>query len=213
MAAVLRAAALAVLLPLVAAAPARALETRLTELRVAGGGIRASLEIRDMFPAKFQAILEEGTAIHLRLQIELWEDRPVWDKLAQPAVVSIFRIVLDPATRQVSVADAYGEVSRQPAWKEPLTLRPDLGRADALSDGARYYVRVLSTLGTIAEKETERASRAVFGDDESAVSLAGVGKMLFHAVLQVNDYLQSISSELRSRDVTGRDVKSGVKLQ
>ncbi len=118
-----------------------------------------------------------------------------------------------PATRQVSVADAYGEVSRQPAWQEPLKLRPDLGRADALSDGARYYVRVLSTLGTIAEKETERASKAVFGDDESAVSLAGVGKMLFHAVLQVNDYLQSISSEIRSRDVTGRDVKSGVKLQ
>jgi hypothetical protein len=213
MAAVLRAVALAVLLALVSAAPARALETRLTELRVAGGGIRASLEIRDMFPAKFQAILEEGTAIHLRLQIELWEDRPVWDKLAQPAVVSIFRIVLDPATRQVSVADAYGEVSRQPAWQEPLTLRPDLGRADALSDGARYYVRVLATLGTIAEKETERASKAVFGDDESAVSLAGVGKMLFHAVLQVNDYLQSISSEIRSREVTGRDVKSGVKLQ
>jgi hypothetical protein len=213
MAALLRAAALAVLLALVSAAPARALETRLTELRVAGGGIRASLEIRDMFPAKFQAILEEGTAIHLRLQIELWEDRPVWDKLARPAVVSIFRIVLDPATRQVSVADAYGEVSRQPAWQEPLTLRPDLGRADTLSDGARYYVRVLATLGTIAEKETERASKAVFGDDESAVSLAGVGKMLFHAVLQVNDYLQSISSEIRSREVTGRDVKSGVKLQ
>jgi hypothetical protein len=213
MAAVRRAAALAVLLALVSAAPARALEARLTELRVAGGGIRASLEIRDMFPAKFQAILEEGTAIHLRLQIELWEDRPVWDKLAQPAVVSIFRIVLDPATRQVSVADAYGEVSRQPAWQEPLTLRPDLGRADALSDGARYYVRVLATLGTIAEKETERASKAVFGDDESAVSLAGVGKMLFHAVLQVNDYLQSISSEIRSREVSGREVKSGVKLQ
>ena len=213
MAMLVRAASLALVLLLTSAAPARALETRLTELRVAGGGIRASLEIRDMFPAKFQAILEEGTAIHLRLQIELWEDRPVWDKLAQPAVVSIFRIVLDPATRQVSVADAYGEVSRQPAWQEPLKLRPDLGRADALSDGARYYVRVLATLGTIAEKETERASKAVFGDDESAVSLAGMGKMLFHAVLQVNDYLQSISADIRSRDVSGREVKSGVKLQ
>ena len=119
------------------AAPAAALETRLTELRVAGGSIRASLEIREMFPAKFQTVLEEGAAIHLRLQIELWEDRPVWDKLAQPAVVSVFRIVLDPSTRMVRVADSYGEVSRQAAWQEPLTLRPDLGRADALSDGAR----------------------------------------------------------------------------
>ena len=167
---------------------------------MAGGGIRASLEIRDMFPAKFQAVLEEGAAIHLRLQIELWEDRPVWDKLAQPAVVTVFRVVLDPATRQVRVADSYGEVSRQAAWQEPLTLRPDLGRADALSDGARYYVRVLATLGTIAEKETERASKAVFGEDDSSVSIAAMGKMLFHAVLQVNDYLQSVSSEVRTRE-------------
>ena len=69
---------------------------------MAGGGIRATLEIRDMFPEKFQAVLEDGAAIDLRLQIELWEDRPVWDKLAQPAVVSVFRIVMDPATRIAS---------------------------------------------------------------------------------------------------------------
>ena len=84
-----------------------------------------------------------------------------------------------------------------------------------MSDKARrYYVRVLATLGTIAEKETAQATRAVFGDDESAVSLAAMGKMLFHAVLQVNQYLQSVSChEVRTRDVTGHDVKAGVKLQ
>lgn len=209
----IRAVCLSAIIAVGLAAPASALETRVTELRVAGGSIKASLEIRDMFPAKFQAVLEEGGAIHLRLQIELWEDRPVWDRLAQPAVVTVFRIVLDPATREVTVADRYGELSRQPAWQEPLTLRPELGRADALSDGARYYVRILATLGTIAEKETERASKAVFGEDESPVSLAAVGKLLFHAVLQVNDYLQSVSSEIRTRDLAGRDVKAGVKLQ
>ena len=75
------------------------------------------------------------------------------------------------------------------------------------------YVRVLATLGTLAEKETAQASRAVFGDDDSAVSLAAMGKMLFHAVLQVNDYLQSVSTETRTRDVTGRDLKTGLKLQ
>ena len=72
---------------------------------------------------------------------------------------------------------------------------------------------MLATLGTIAEKETERASNAVFGDDDSAVSMAAMGKMLFHAVLQVNDYLQSVSSDIRTRDVTGRDIRAGVKLQ
>ena len=193
------------------AAPAAALDTRVTEIRVAGGSIRASIEIRDMFPQKFQQILEDGAAIHLRLQIELWEDR-MWDKLAQPATVTVFRIALDPSTRQVRVADQYGEVSRQAAWQEPLTLRLDLGRAEGISDGAQYYVRVMATLGTVAEKESERASNAVFGDDDSTVSLAGMGKMLFHAVLQVNDYLQSVSAEARTRNISGRDVKAGIKL-
>lgn len=194
------------------ASPAAALEVRLTELRVAGGSIRAALEVRDMFPQKFQAILEDGAAIHLRLQLELWEDR-AWDKLAQPATVTVFRIVLDPATRQIRVADQYGEVSRQPAWQEPLALRLDLGRADALSDSAQYYVRVLATLGTIAEKESERASSAVFGDDDSTVSIASMGKILFRAVLQVNEYLQSVSTEMRTRNVSGSALKAGVKIQ
>jgi hypothetical protein len=195
------------------ASPAAALEVRLTELRVAGGSVRALIEIRDMFPQKFQSILEDGGAIHLRLQLELWEDRAVWDKLAQPAVVTVFRINMDPSTRQIRVADQYGEVSRQPAWQEPLTLRLDLGRADALSDSAQYYVRAQATLGTIAEKESDRAGNTVFGENDSTVSIAGMGKMLFHAVLQVNDYLQSVSSEMRTRNVNGRAVKTGVKIQ
>ena len=204
---------LALLLVLGRAAPALALDTKLIELRVAGGSLFASLELRDMFPAKFQTVLQDGAAIHLRLQLELWEDRPVWDKLAHPAVVSVFRIVLDPQARMVKVADRYGEVSRQPTWQEPLTLRMDLGRADHLGDGTRYYVRVLATLGTIAEKESAAASSVVFGDDDSAVSIAAMGKMLFHAVLQVNEYLQSVSSETRSREIIGREMKAGVKLQ
>jgi len=194
------------------ARPASALDARLTEIRVAGGSIRASLEIRDLFPAKFQTVLEEGGAIYLRLQLELWQNRSVWDKLVHPAIISVFRIVLDPSTRLVRVADEYGEVSRQPAWQEPLTLTLDLGRADALTDAAQYYVRVLATLGTIAEKESTQAGRVVFGDDDSAVSIASVGKILFRAVLQVNDYLQSVSADVRTRPMAGRTIKAGVKL-
>ena len=190
---------------------AAALEARVTELRVAGGILRASLEIREMFPAKFQTVLEQRGAIHLRLQIELWEDRALWDKLAQPAVVTVFRIALDPSTRQVSVADRYGEVSRQPAWQEPLTLRLDLGRADALADNARYYVRAQATVGTIAEREGTDAGDAVFGTDEGSITLGSMGRVLFHAVLQVNDYLQSVSADARTRDMTGRELKAGVR--
>jgi hypothetical protein len=194
------------------ARPAAALEARITEIRVAGGSLFASLELRDLFPEKFRELLEGRAAIHLRLQIELWEDRPVWDKLAHPATVSVFRMVLDPDTRVVHVADRYGEVSAMPAWQEPLTLRLDLGRSDGLSDGTQYYVRAMATLGTIAEKESTTASNAVFGDDDSSLSIAGMGKMLFHAVLQVNEYLQSVSAEVKTRALAGRELKTGVRL-
>jgi hypothetical protein len=132
--------------------------------------------------------------------------------VASPAVVSVFRIVLDRNSRLVRIGDRFGEVSRQPAWQEPLTLRPEIARIEGLSDGAKYYVRILATLGTIAERETAQASTAMFGDDDSTVSLAGMGKMIFHAVLQVNEYLQSVSAEARTRAFSGRDLKAGVKF-
>jgi len=40
-----------------------------------------------------------------------------------------------------------------------------------------------------------------------------MGKMLFHAVLSVNDYLQSVSAESRTRNVSGREMKAAIKLQ
>lgn len=206
-----RVSGLVLLITLLIAAPASALQARITEIRVAGGIVRASIEIRDLFPEKFREVLERGGAIHLRLQLELWEDRAIWDRLATPALVSVFRLILDPSTRQVSVADQYGEAARFPQWQEPLTLRLDLGRADALSDGGRYYVRAQGTLGTIAEREATAAGDAVFGNDEGGVTIGSMGRLLFHAVLQVTDYLQSVSSDSRTRDVTGREIRAGVK--
>jgi len=192
-------------------APAAALQARITELRVAGGIVRASIEIRDMFPDKFRDVLTRGGAIHLRLQLELWEDRAMWDKLAVPTLVNVFRLILDPSTRQISVADQYGEAARLPAWQEPLILRLDLGRADVLSNGNRYYVRTQGTLGTIAEREATDAGDAVFGRDEGGVTIGAVGRLLFHTVLQVTDYLQSVSSDSRTRDMTGNEIRTGVR--
>jgi hypothetical protein len=194
-----------------AAAPASALELHVAELRAAGGTVRANLELRDLFPDRFRETLEARGALHLRLQIELWQDRPLWDKLVQPALITVLRIVLDPGTKQVTVSDQYGELNRQAAWQEPVALHVDVARADAVADASRYYVRVLATLGTLAEHEAEQASDAVFGRDDGSVSLAKVGRVLFHTVLEVSDYLQSVSTEARTRDLAGRELKTGVK--
>ena len=63
-----------------------------------------------MFPEKFRQILQSGGSLHMRVQAELWEDRPVWDRLVRPAIVTVFRIVRDPATAQIAISDAFGPV-------------------------------------------------------------------------------------------------------
>ena len=157
--------------------PRRALETRITEMRVAGGSIRASLEIRDMFPAKFQAVLEEGAAIHLRLQIELWEDRPVWDKLR----AARRRGGLPHRARS---RDAAGD-GRRPLWRGQPTAGV-AGAADAAS-GSRPRRRARRTArgttsaswrrsGRSPRRRPSRRARRCSATTTASVSLAGDGE-------------------------------------
>ena len=193
------------------AAPASALEARVSEVRAVGPKVRAALDLRDVFPEKFRQILQSGGSLHMRVQAELWEDRPVWDRLVRPAIVTVFRIVRDPATAKIAISDAFGQVLSVAEYPDVVPLRVDVAPADAVSDGSRYYLRLIATVGTIAERDIEDTGEAVFGRDEGTVSLVKVGKFLFHTVLQVSDYLQSISSEVRSRVFQGRELRPGFR--
>lgn len=195
----------------VAAAPAFALEARVSEVRTVGPRVRAAIDLRDLFPEKFRRILQSGGALHMRVQAELWEDRPVWDRLVRPAIVTVFRIVRDPATAQIAISDAFGPVLSAAAYPDMVPVRVDVAPADAIAEGSRYYLRMIATVGTIAERDIEDTGEAVFGRDEGTVSLGKVGKFLFHAVLQVSDYLQSISSEARTRVFHGRELRPGLR--
>jgi hypothetical protein len=194
-----------------AAVPALALEARVSEVRTVGAEVRAAVDIGDMFPDKFRQILQSGGALHMRVQAEIWEDRPVWDRLVRPAIVTVFRIVRNPATAQIAISDAFGPVLSMAAYPPTIAVRVDVAPADAIADGNRYYVRMIATVGTIAERDVEDAEKAVFGRDEGTVSLGKVGKFLFHAVLQVSDYLQSVSSEVRTRTFQGRELRPGLR--
>jgi hypothetical protein len=199
------------LLALLPAASADALEARVTEIRTIGPKIRAAVDLRDVFPDKFRQIIQAGGALHLRVQAELWEDRPLWDRLVRPAIVTVFRIVRDPATAQIAISDAFGEVLSVGAYPESVPVRIDVAPADAVSDGNRYYLRMIATVGTIGARDIEDAGDAVFGRDEGTVSLGKVGKFLFHTVLQVSDYLQSVSAEVRSRVFQGHELRPGLR--
>ena len=83
-----------------------ALETRILEIRIAGKTLLASIDLGDALPEKLRRVLEQGGALHVRIQSELWEDRPVWDKLVRPALVTVFRIVRDPTTTHIAISEA-----------------------------------------------------------------------------------------------------------
>ena len=183
------------------------LEARLTEVRAIGPSIRVSLDLRDIFTEKFRAILQDGGRLHVRVQTEMWEDRPMWDKLVRPAIVSVFRIIRDPNS-QISVSDAVGVVSSAPWTSTAVPLRVDAGSSQEVHDDRKYYLRIVVTVGTIEEREIEGTGEAVFGRGESTVSVARVGKLIFNTVLQVSDYLQSQTSEIKSSTFLGRELKS-----
>ena len=204
-------ACLATAIVLMVPASGFALETHILEIRVAGKTLLASIDLGDAFPEKLRRILEQGGALHVRIQAELWEDRPVWDKLVRPALVTVFRIVRDPTTTHIAISDAVGPVLSAAQFPNPLSLRVNVAPADALTDDGRYYIKMSATVGTLGEREAEDTSAAVFGKDETAVSLGKVGKVILNTVLQANDYLQSVSDDARSSPFRKRDVTSAVK--
>jgi hypothetical protein len=81
-----------------------------------------------------------------------------------------------------------------------------LGDPSRVSASARYYVHVIATLGTLAEREVDDVGDAVFGKPPDSNSLGSLGRLMFRTVLQISDYLQSVSAETRSRKVAGSDI-------
>jgi hypothetical protein len=189
---------------------AAALEARVAEIRIVGPTVRASVELRQSLPDKLKQVVQAGGSLHVRLQTEMWEDRAIWDKIVRPASITVYRIARDPVTSQIAVSSPYGRTA-YPDLPERLQLRVDVAPADAVSDDGHYYLRMIVTVGTIAEREIQNAGDAVFGQDENTVSLGTVGKFIFNTVLQATDYLQSVSAEARSRRFEGRELRPGIK--
>ena len=82
----------------------------------------------------------------------------------------------------------------------------DLGAAARVTPAERYYVHVIATLGTLAEREADEVGDAVFGRASETNGLGSLGRLVFRTVLQLNDYLQSASAETKSRKTSGADI-------
>ena len=199
------------------ALPARALDVQVKDVRAGTAAVQAALELRDLVPDRFRHVLDDGGVLHLRVQAELWESRPVWDRLVFPAMIRMFRLVRAAAGRDVALIDPdgvsvplAGAGGRAPSNDAPVVsvtpLIIDMGDRTRVTADNRYYVHVIATVGTLAEREVDEAGDAVFGRAAEANGLGSFGRTLFRAALQVSGYLQSVSAEARSRKLAGREI-------
>lgn len=178
---------------------AEALSCAITETRNAAGTLRAVLEVRDPFgSSRFRDMIDRGGTLFLRLQADLWEDRSVWDKLVQPAIVRVFRVMRD-ANGALTLQDSSGATTTFKEFPKRLPLAFDVGPVAGMTDQARYYMHAQFTIGTVEERDIEEVSEGVFGPDDKSVSLGSIGKFVFRKLLQVSDYLQSESCQFSSR--------------
>jgi hypothetical protein len=180
--------AAAVSLLVAMASAATALEVQVKEIKTESTIVRATIELRDLIPDRFKRLLDQNGSLHLRVQAELWEIRPVWDRLVYPAAVQAIRMTA--ATTPPN----------------PMPMNIDLGTRDRVTATGRYYLHVIATLGTIADRDADDVGDAVFGRESETNTLGSLGRLVFRTAIQISDYLQSVSAEAKSRKLLGRDV-------
>jgi len=185
--------------------PASALGVQVKDLRAPASVVTATIELREVLPDRFKKTLDGGGILHLRVQAELWESRPVWDRLVYPAIVRVFRF-RRASVDGLSITDPSGTTTNFPAPPESVPVVVNLGDTTRLTPAERYYVHVIATLGTLAEREVDEVGDAVFGRASETNGLGSLGRLVFRAVLQVSDYLQSVSAETRTRKTAGADI-------
>lgn len=188
-----------------AATPASALDLQIKEVRGRESVVTATIELRDLIPDRFTKTLDEGGVLHLRLQAELWESRPVWDRLVYPALVRVLRF-RRASSGGLSVTDSNGTAASYPTAPRSLPIALELGESKRVTSSERYYVHAIATLGTLAEREADEVGDAVFGRPSETNGLGSLGRLMFRTMLQVSDYLQSVSAETRSRRTPGADL-------
>lgn len=189
----------ATIFALALAAPAAGLDVRVKEVHTPATGVGATIELRDVLPDRFKKVIDDGHVLHLRVQTELWESRPVWDRLVYPAIVRVFRLTRAASGGEITVVDSAGGATSYAVIPNPMPVDVQIGKKDRLSKDQRYYVHVIATLGTLADREIDDVNDALFGRAEESNGLGSLGRMMFRKVIEISDYLQSITAETKSK--------------
>ena len=96
---------------------------RVKDVHAPSTNVGASIELRDVLPDRFKSLLDEGRVLHLRLQTEFWESRPVWDRLVYPAMIRVLRFARAASGGEITITDSAGAATRYAAVPNPLAIR------------------------------------------------------------------------------------------
>ena len=194
-------------LVLAISAPAfAALDVQVKDVHAPAAVIQTTIELKDLVPEHFRRLLDDGRVLHLRVQAELWESRPIWDRLVYPAIVRVFRMGRASAARDISITDPNGAAATFPAIPDAMPVVVDLGDRGRVSASEKYYVHVIATLGTLAEREADEVGDAVFGPESESNGIGALGRLVVKTAVRISDYLQSVSAEARSRKLAGAEI-------
>jgi hypothetical protein len=191
------------------AAPAFALDARVTRLRIAGSRVSAALDVIDLLEGPFLTLVRDGRAIFLQLEAALWEDRRVFDRVVITTPPITWRLDRDTAGGGVVLQDQHGGQLRHGDVRQPLPIAIDLGPASRVEDDAVYYVHATLTAATVDEQDIERAGQAIFGGEQASTGFVGLGRFVFRTLLRMGKYLESATAEVTSRRVAGREIRTG----
>src|SRR5438105_8917840 len=186
-------------------APASALDVEVKGVRTVGAAVTTAIELRDVIPDRFKKPLIEGGVLHLRVQAELWEARPVWDRLVYPVIVRVFRFT-QGAGATLSMTDATGAVTTTQEAPRSMPVDVALGDPPRVNPAGRYYVHIVATRGALADRHADRVADAVVGSPSEANSLGALGRLVFRTALQISDYLQSVTAQTKSRRLAGAEI-------
>ena len=84
----------------------------------------------------------------------------------------------------------------------PLAIAVDIGKRDRLVKAERYYVHVIATVGTVADRDIDDVNDALFGRPNESNGLGSLGRMVFRKMIEISDYLQSVTAETKSKPAT-----------
>ena len=199
---------LTVALIAVASVPLRALDAKIVDVRAASAVVRAALELKGVFKPAAKQVVEEGGTLFVRIEAQLWEDRPTWDRLVSPTRVTVFRVRRDRVGRRLTIADPAGTLTPYADYPDPLAVALDVAPTDRILDEGRYYLRALTTVGSAMEIGSREVSDVVFGSDEQASGLTAVGKFIFRKAQEISEYMQNVTADVTSRKLSGKQIKA-----